>query len=104
MTCYFRFDHSYQAPTPSSFSANLTAMNVVPPSSSWFPDTTATNHFTSDLSNLHLHVARPGQLYTPGNPSAILHTETRDLPDPLIIRCLSLVLEISEKVKWNNNA
>ncbi|KAF5466950.1 hypothetical protein F2P56_016828, partial [Juglans regia] len=57
MTYYFQFDHSYQAPPPISFSANFTAMNPVPSSNSWFPDTAATNHLTSNISNLHLDVA-----------------------------------------------
>ncbi|KAF5460124.1 hypothetical protein F2P56_020015 [Juglans regia] len=55
MACYRRFDHAYQSPPPSSFSANYTAFpNGSNNLNSWFLDTAATNHFTADFSRLNL--------------------------------------------------
>ncbi|KAA8531836.1 hypothetical protein F0562_006447 [Nyssa sinensis] len=57
VSCYYIFDHTFQAPPPPSFSANYLALpsNHSPAHpNSWFPDTAATNHFTVDFSNLNL--------------------------------------------------
>ncbi|KAF5469302.1 hypothetical protein F2P56_013386, partial [Juglans regia] len=52
-TCYYRFDHSYQASPPPFFTANYTSLPSPPPSNTtWFPDTAATHHFTADPNNL----------------------------------------------------
>ncbi|KAF5452112.1 hypothetical protein F2P56_027145 [Juglans regia] len=54
ISCYHRFNQSYQAPAPPSFTAHFTSMPPTPSPSPWFPDTAATNHFTADFSNLNL--------------------------------------------------
>ncbi|KAF5465900.1 hypothetical protein F2P56_015863 [Juglans regia] len=52
-TCYYRFDHSYQASPPPFFTANYTSLPSPPPTNNtWFPDTAATHHFTADPNNL----------------------------------------------------
>ncbi|KAF5482597.1 hypothetical protein F2P56_003155 [Juglans regia] len=54
LTCYYRFDHAYQAPAPSSLAANFTALPPHVSTSNWFPDSAATHHFTADLAYLNL--------------------------------------------------
>lgn len=54
LSCYHRFNQAYQALSPSSLSANLTHTAPSPPTTVWYPDSGATNHFTSDLNNLIL--------------------------------------------------
>ncbi|KAF5463307.1 hypothetical protein F2P56_019229 [Juglans regia] len=57
-TCYYRYDHSYQTPPPSSFAANFTSVSPpMPPNVAWFPDTGASHHFTPDYTNLNLDSA-----------------------------------------------
>ncbi|KAF5480780.1 hypothetical protein F2P56_001496 [Juglans regia] len=51
--CYFRFDHAYQSEPPRNLTANYSSSSASP-DSSWYPDTAATNHITSDMSNLNL--------------------------------------------------
>ena len=53
LTCYHRFDHSFQGVPP-----NMTAFVAGPPSqfnANWYPDSGSTNHLTLELNNLNLH-------------------------------------------------
>ena len=53
LTCYHRFDHSFQGVSPS-----MTAFVAGPPSqfnANWYPDSGSTNHLTPELNNLNLH-------------------------------------------------
>ncbi|KAF5443557.1 hypothetical protein F2P56_036104 [Juglans regia] len=56
LQCYHRFDHSYQYDPPQSFSANYTTSHnqTTNSDSTWYPDSAATHHITSDLGNLNL--------------------------------------------------
>ncbi|XP_042982037.1 uncharacterized protein LOC122311522 isoform X1 [Carya illinoinensis] len=56
MKCYHRFDHSYQSDPPRSLTANYTS-SASTPDQTWYPDTAATNHLTSDLTHLNLNSA-----------------------------------------------
>ncbi|KAG2665069.1 hypothetical protein I3760_16G112600 [Carya illinoinensis] len=88
--CYYRVDHSYQTPPPSSLSANITfaspysydtASSV---DSNWYPDSAATHHFTHNFSNLSLNPSeykgedqvRVGD----GNSVPIHHVGTSNIP------------------------
>ncbi|KAF5459609.1 hypothetical protein F2P56_019546 [Juglans regia] len=52
---FLHINHSYQAPPPQSISVKYSSVpSSSPPSSIWFPDTAATNYFTSDFANLNL--------------------------------------------------
>ncbi|KAF5469988.1 hypothetical protein F2P56_010542 [Juglans regia] len=53
--CYYRYDHVYPTPPPPTFTANYSTLNSAPTSSTtWFPDTNATHHFTYDVQNLNV--------------------------------------------------
>jgi hypothetical protein len=51
--CYRRFDHSFQGDETNYMAAYMAAPSNQP-YLSWYPDKAATNHMTSDLSNLNL--------------------------------------------------
>jgi len=53
LKCYRRFDHSFQGDETNSMAAYMVAPSSQP-DLSWYPDTAATNHMTSDLRNLNL--------------------------------------------------
>jgi len=55
LTCYHRFDYSFQHENSPNMQAFTTL--ACPPTSdvNWYPDTGATNHVTADLANLNLH-------------------------------------------------
>ena len=53
LTCYHRFDHSFQGVSP-----NIATFVAGPPSqfdANWYPYSGSTNHLTPDLNNLNLH-------------------------------------------------
>lgn len=52
LTCWYRFDHAYQAPPPPQFHANYS--NYRAPLPQWYPDTAASHHYTPVLSNLRI--------------------------------------------------
>uniref|UniRef100_A0A2N9EY95 Reverse transcriptase Ty1/copia-type domain-containing protein n=1 Tax=Fagus sylvatica TaxID=28930 RepID=A0A2N9EY95_FAGSY len=53
-TCWHRFEQNYQAQPGQSQAFVATTSSSVDPV--WYPDTSANNHLTSDLSNLNLNV------------------------------------------------
>lgn len=53
LKCYYRFDHAYQSDPPRNFTASYSS-TFPSPDPSWYPDTAATKHITSDISNLNL--------------------------------------------------
>lgn len=54
MRCYHRFDQAYQSDPPKALTAHYTTSDSSL-DQSWYPDTAATNHLTSDLANLNIH-------------------------------------------------
>lgn len=53
LQCYYSFDQAYQFEPPHSLSAHYTSSPSLS-DRSWYPDSVATNHLTSDLQNLNL--------------------------------------------------
>lgn len=53
LKCYHHFDQAYQFDPPRSLSAHYTSSPSLS-DRSWYPDSAATNHLTSDLQNLNL--------------------------------------------------
>ncbi|KAF5460168.1 hypothetical protein F2P56_020055 [Juglans regia] len=51
--CFYRFDYAYQSDPPRNLTANYSS-SCASPDQSWYLDTAATNHITSDMSNLNL--------------------------------------------------
>ena len=54
LQCYNRFNHAYHGESSSSQLAAFVAGSPSSADYNWYPDTGATNHLTSDLSNLNL--------------------------------------------------
>ncbi|KAF5451549.1 hypothetical protein F2P56_026649 [Juglans regia] len=64
LQCLHRFDQAYQHGPPRSFSAHYTTSQS-PSDQTWYPDSAATNHLTSDLNNLNInadHYPGPEQI------------------------------------------
>lgn len=51
--CYFRFDHACQSDPPRTLTVNYTSSSPYP-DQSWYPNTAATNHITSELSHFNV--------------------------------------------------
>lgn len=54
LDCFYRMDHSYQRRQPPARLVVMAAARIQP--GLWYTDTGATNHVTSDLSILSLHL------------------------------------------------
>ena len=54
LQCYNQFNHAYHGESSSSQLAAFVAGSASSADYNWYPDTGATNHLTSDLSNLNL--------------------------------------------------
>lgn len=55
LKCNHRFDHAYQSDPSRSLTANYTT-SASSPNQTWYPDTAATNHVTSNLAHLNLNL------------------------------------------------
>lgn len=58
LDCFYRMDHSYQRRQPPARPVVGAVARIQP--GLWYTDTGATNHVTSDLSNLSLHFEYQG--------------------------------------------
>ncbi|KAB1213363.1 Retrovirus-related Pol polyprotein from transposon TNT 1-94 [Morella rubra] len=83
--CYNRFNQSFQAPPPPSFTAHYSSVPAVC-DSSWYPDSAATNHMTNDFSNLTIQPSEyfgEDQVWVgDGSALPIHHIGNTNLPTP----------------------
>lgn len=83
LVCFHCFNHLYQAAPPPNLTANFTAMaSPTPSTSTWFPDTAATHHFTPDFSNLNLDSVSYQVNFGDGSSLPIQHVGTTHINSP----------------------
>ncbi|KAJ0035570.1 hypothetical protein Pint_25899 [Pistacia integerrima] len=77
-TCWHRFNQQFQSPSTPHPQANIAQSHTPKYDQNWYPDTSATNHITSNLNNLSLNTdiyTGPDQIQVAnGQGLKILHT------------------------------
>uniref|UniRef100_A0A2N9GFK8 Retrotransposon gag domain-containing protein n=1 Tax=Fagus sylvatica TaxID=28930 RepID=A0A2N9GFK8_FAGSY len=58
LDCYHRYDHAYQGPAGNQMMAYYTTPQVAA-DSAWYPNSSCTNHLTSDFTNLTFNAEEP---------------------------------------------
>ncbi|KAF5451286.1 hypothetical protein F2P56_026403 [Juglans regia] len=77
LTCYHRLTTPYPSSSPAPFQANNTSLSTPSPNTTtWYPDTAASHHFTSEFNNLNLESTPyqgPDQVFIGDGSSLPIH-------------------------------
>ena len=103
LQCYNQFNHAYHGESSSSQLAAFVAGSASSADYNWYPDTGATNHLTSDLSNLNLQYEEyvgTDQIHVGNRASlAITHIGSFSLPSSSKSFILQNVLHVPHITK-----
>jgi hypothetical protein len=94
ITCYHRFDHSYQLDNPTLAQAQAFYSSQAIIDDNWYPDTGATHHMTPDISNLNLNCDEYLGKIGNGRGLPITHTGTASLSTPSLSFRLNNILHV----------